>query len=44
MKKLILEWTSYLKIHRHDNNSYTTMKRGDFDIFLKILDNAKAKL
>lgn len=38
------QWTSYLKIHRHDNNTYIAMKKVDFDIFLKILDNAKAKL
>ena len=38
------EWKSYLKLKRHSNDSYTFMKRGDFDIFLRILDNAKAKL
>jgi len=37
-------WKSYLKLRWHDNNSYTVMKKGDFDIFLKILDNAKAKI
>jgi len=37
-------WKSYLKLRRHDNNSYTFMKKGDFDIFLKILGNARAKI
>jgi hypothetical protein len=37
-------WKSYLKLRRRDNNSYTFMKKGDFDIFLKILENAKAKI
>jgi hypothetical protein len=37
-------WKSYLKLRLHDNYSYTFMKKGDFDIFLKILENAKAKI
>jgi hypothetical protein len=38
------EWKPYLQLKLHNHASITLMKKGDFDVFLQILDNVKAKL
>ena len=37
-------WKTYLKLRLHDSGSYTFMKKGDFDIFLKILGEVKERM
>jgi hypothetical protein len=38
------QWKPYIRLKRNDNTAYVFMKKADFDIFIRILDNAKAKL
>ena len=37
-------WKSYLKLRGRDEAAYTYMKKGDFDVFLRILENAKERI
>lgn len=37
-------WQSYLWLKRHDDTTMIVMKRSDFDVFLQILNNVKAKI
>jgi hypothetical protein len=37
-------WTPYLQLKPNDLATFIQMKKSDFDVFLKILDNVKTKL
>jgi hypothetical protein len=38
------QWQPYLRLKRRDNTTFVLMKKADFDVFLQILDNVKAKI